>query len=160
MQSRLMSFIESIINVAIGFAVAVTAQALVFPLFGIEVSLSTNLMIGVIFTFISIGRSYCVRRLFNWYHLVLNNIRYWDYFTTKDFWGFHWADMKFNSGNPYYSFRIFNLVIRVFPKYDILPEITVNDIDYLLSIDQRNAEEEMDVNEALKLLRKFLLKAE
>ena len=63
-QSKRMSFLESLINVAVGYGVAVTAQIAVFPLFGLEVSLSDNLVIGAIFTGISILRSYTLRRLF------------------------------------------------------------------------------------------------
>jgi len=63
-QSRRMSFLESLTNVAVGYGVAVTAQIAVFPLFGLEVSLSDNLVIGAIFTGISILRSYTLRRIF------------------------------------------------------------------------------------------------
>lgn len=63
-QSRLMSLIEAIANVAVGFGVAVLAQIVVFPLFGLDVSFSDNLTIGAIFTGVSIGRSYALRRLF------------------------------------------------------------------------------------------------
>ena len=63
-QSRRMSFLESLTNVAVGYGVAVTAQIAVFPLFGLEVSLSDNLVIGAIFTGISIFRSYTLRRIF------------------------------------------------------------------------------------------------
>lgn len=59
-----MSFLESLINVAVGYGVAVTAQIAVFRLFGLEVSLSDNLVIGAIFTGISILRSYTLRRIF------------------------------------------------------------------------------------------------
>lgn len=68
MQSRTHSLIESCVNVAIGYSVALASQILVFPLFGLHVSLSANLQIGAIFTVISIARSYAVRRLFNWLH--------------------------------------------------------------------------------------------
>lgn len=64
-QSRAMSFVESCANVAIGYGVAILSQIAIFPLFGIKVSLSQNLLIGAFFTVISIVRSYCVRRLFN-----------------------------------------------------------------------------------------------
>jgi hypothetical protein len=37
---------------------------LLFPLFGIDVDLSANLLIGGVFTAVSIGRSYVIRRLF------------------------------------------------------------------------------------------------
>jgi hypothetical protein len=45
-----MSLIEAIANVAVGFGVAVIMQMLVFPVFGLEASLSQNLAIGCIFT--------------------------------------------------------------------------------------------------------------
>ena len=68
MQSRLASFIESLVNVAIGYSVALATQLTVFPLFGLDVRLDQNLAIGAIFTVVSIARSYCVRRAFNWWH--------------------------------------------------------------------------------------------
>lgn len=67
-QSRRMSLIESVANVLIGYIVALGAQLVVFPLLGIEVKLSQNLLIGAIFTVVSIARSYCMRRAFNWIH--------------------------------------------------------------------------------------------
>ena len=63
-QSRTMSLVEAVANVGVGFGVAVLAQIAVFPLFGLDVSFSNNLAIGVIFTGISIGRAYTLRRLF------------------------------------------------------------------------------------------------
>lgn len=65
MQSRRMSLLESIANVAIGYLVALGGQIVVFPLVGVHVDMRTNLVIGAAFTVISIARSYCVRRLFN-----------------------------------------------------------------------------------------------
>ena len=67
-QSRFASFAETLLNVAIGYGVALSAQILVFPLFGIHIPLQDNVLIGVIFTAVSIIRSYWVRRLFNWLH--------------------------------------------------------------------------------------------
>lgn len=63
-QSRRMSLIEAIANVAVGFALAVAAQILVFPWFGLHASLGENLTIGALFTGISLLRSYALRRLF------------------------------------------------------------------------------------------------
>lgn len=63
-QSRRMSLIESLTNVSVGYAVAVLAQLAVFPIFGLRASLSDNLAIAAIFTGISIGRSYAIRRAF------------------------------------------------------------------------------------------------
>lgn len=63
-QSRAMSFMESVVNVAVGYGVAVLAQIAVFPLFGLQVPLADNLMIGAIFTVVSIARSFLIRRVF------------------------------------------------------------------------------------------------
>jgi hypothetical protein len=68
MQTRIQSLIESLINVAIGYGVALASQILIFPLFEIRVSLSDNLLIGAFFTVISIIRGYTVRRMFNYIH--------------------------------------------------------------------------------------------
>ena len=66
MQSRKMSMMETIISTAIGYGVALVAQMIVLPAFGMKASLSDNLIIGAIFTAVSIVRGYFVRRLFNW----------------------------------------------------------------------------------------------
>jgi hypothetical protein len=63
-QSRLMSLVESLANVLVGYGVAVATQMLVFPLFGLAVTVSENLLIGLIFTVVSIVRSYALRRGF------------------------------------------------------------------------------------------------
>jgi hypothetical protein len=63
-QSRAMSLVESLANVAVGYGVAVVAQILIFPIFGLHITLAQNLMMGAIFTVVSIGRSYALRRLF------------------------------------------------------------------------------------------------
>jgi hypothetical protein len=68
-QSRKHSLIEAIVNVLIGYGVALAAQLVIFPLFGIHVSLQDNIVIGLLFTVVSIARSYCVRRLFNRWHM-------------------------------------------------------------------------------------------
>ncbi len=65
MQSRTMSLIEALANVLVGYGVAVTTQTVVFPLFGLHASLDQNLAIGLIFTVVSLVRSYMLRRLFN-----------------------------------------------------------------------------------------------
>jgi len=63
-QSRLMSLVESLANVLVGYGVAVVTQIAVFPLFGLAVTISENLLIGLIFTVMSIVRSYALRRGF------------------------------------------------------------------------------------------------
>ncbi len=57
-QSRLMSGIEAVANVVVGYAVAVGTQLLVFPAFGVATTLAQNLAIGLIFTLVSLVRSY------------------------------------------------------------------------------------------------------
>lgn len=65
-QSRKASAIEAVANVAIGYGVAIAAQILIFPLFGIRVGLADQLGIAAAFTVVSLVRSYALRRLFNW----------------------------------------------------------------------------------------------
>ena len=65
MQSRRASLIESLANVAIGFAVSMVLSAVVFPAFGHAFTLAQNFWITAIFTVASIARSYAVRRMFN-----------------------------------------------------------------------------------------------
>jgi len=63
-QSRRMSMVEAISNVALGYALAVATQIVVFPWFGLHPSLGENLALGGVFTTISLLRGYALRRLF------------------------------------------------------------------------------------------------
>ncbi len=63
-QSRWMSLVEAVTNVLVGYGVAVATQWLVFPLFGLHATLQDNLVIGLIFTVVSLIRSYLLRRAF------------------------------------------------------------------------------------------------
>ncbi len=63
-QSRAMSLVEAIANVAVGYGVAVVTQILIFPVFGLHTTLAQNLKIGALFTVVSIARSFVLRRLF------------------------------------------------------------------------------------------------
>ena len=63
-QARCMSLVEAVANVAVGYALALATQIVVFPWFGLHPSLSENLAIGAIFVGISLLRSYTLRRLF------------------------------------------------------------------------------------------------
>lgn len=63
-QSRLMSFVEAIVNVAVGYGIAVLTQILIFPVFGLHTTLTQNLQMGLVFTGVSICRSFLLRRLF------------------------------------------------------------------------------------------------
>ena len=63
-QSRCMSLVEAVTNVAVGYALALATQIVVFPWFGLHPSVGENLAIGAIFLGISLLRSYTLRRLF------------------------------------------------------------------------------------------------
>jgi len=65
MQSKKGSAIESAINIAIGFGVALGSQLVIFPLYGVHVPIETDLAITCWFTLISFARSYFIRRIFN-----------------------------------------------------------------------------------------------
>lgn len=69
MQSKRHSLIEAVLNVVIGYFIAIATQVAVFPLFGIHIPLEQDLLIGLIFTVVSLVRSYALRRLFNRWHL-------------------------------------------------------------------------------------------
>ena len=68
MQTRLQSLIEVAANVASGFVVAWLTGLWVYPLLGYHVSAGTNTTITVIFTVVSVVRSYLWRRWFNYRH--------------------------------------------------------------------------------------------
>ena len=52
-----MSFVEAITNVGLGFLLAVGTQMAVFPVMGLQVSVGDKLLIGAIFTAVSIVRT-------------------------------------------------------------------------------------------------------
>lgn len=64
-QTKTTSMIESVANVVIGYGVALASQLVIFPIYDIDISLKTNIAIGIWFTLISIIRSFIVRRIFN-----------------------------------------------------------------------------------------------
>lgn len=63
-QTHKASLVETLLNTSLGFGVAMTAQILVFPLFDIHIPISSNFLIGAIFTVVSIARGYVLRRVF------------------------------------------------------------------------------------------------
>ena len=65
MQSRWMSFVEAVTNIVVGYGLAVLTQIIVFPFFGLRTTLVENLLIGGLFTIVSLVRGYVLRRLFN-----------------------------------------------------------------------------------------------
>lgn len=64
-QSRLGSFVEAWGNVVVGFGINFLGNMYILPVFGLHPTVSEALGIGVVFTFISVARSYIMRRVFN-----------------------------------------------------------------------------------------------
>ena len=56
-QTRLQSLIEAAFNTMIGFAINYVANLLIFPLFGMHISLTDNILMGLIYTVVSVVRS-------------------------------------------------------------------------------------------------------
>jgi hypothetical protein len=67
-QTKKGSVLETITNTAAGFAINYTANLLIFPLYGMHISPGNNFLLGLIYTIISVVRSYGMRRLFNFLH--------------------------------------------------------------------------------------------
>lgn len=67
MQTRKQSATEAMMNIFVGFAINFIANFTLFPLFGWEISLQQNLIVGGIYTIISFVRSYYLRRFYNWW---------------------------------------------------------------------------------------------
>ena len=63
-QSRLMSLVEAITNVVVGYVLAIATQIVVFPWFGLEAALGEHLAIGLAFVGVSLARGYPLRRVF------------------------------------------------------------------------------------------------
>jgi hypothetical protein len=63
-RSRIMSLVEAVVNVIVGYGIAVVTQIVIFPVFGLHTTLAQNLQIGAVFTVVSIARSFGLRRVF------------------------------------------------------------------------------------------------
>jgi len=70
MQSKWESLVETILNTASGFVISWLMTTWVLPLYGFSISASQGFQITVIFTVVSILRSYFWRRTFNRYIAV------------------------------------------------------------------------------------------
>ncbi len=65
-QSRLSSLLETLFGTAMGFGVAMLVNHFAMPLlFGVQPSAAANFNYVVLFTIVSIVRSYIVRRMWN-----------------------------------------------------------------------------------------------
>lgn len=68
-QSRFMSLLETALSTAAGFVIALLAQMYFLPLLGVVISLQQNLFFAVIMTFVSLGRQFILRRVFEAMHI-------------------------------------------------------------------------------------------
>lgn len=65
-QTKLGSFAEAWLNIAIGFWINFFANMVILPMFGFaSLTLWKNFVIGLLYTVISLVRSYVLRRWFN-----------------------------------------------------------------------------------------------
>lgn len=64
-QTKLSAFIESCTNICIGFTINFFANLLILPMFGFHVTLGDNFLIGLLYTLVSVARSYVIRRWFD-----------------------------------------------------------------------------------------------
>lgn len=65
-QTKADSMMEAVTNTVIGLVISTIANHIVLPLvLGVHMSIGQNVVISLIFTVISIVRSYCLRRAFN-----------------------------------------------------------------------------------------------
>lgn len=64
-QTRLESFIESVVNTFIGLAIAFTAQYFLFKVYKVQASTEVQCWLVFWMTLISIGRQYLIRRIWN-----------------------------------------------------------------------------------------------
>lgn len=68
-QSKLMSLIESIVNIGVGFGISLAAQTIFLPMLGAAISFRQNLLFALIMTAVSIVRSFALRRVFEALHI-------------------------------------------------------------------------------------------
>lgn len=64
-QTRFGSILEAAANIVVGFGINFIANLIVLPLFGFHVTAGTAFNIGLVFTAISLARTYLLRRAFN-----------------------------------------------------------------------------------------------
>ena len=67
-QTKKQSAIEAAANILVGYTVNMLANFAIFPLFGWNITLEQNLLLGVFYTVVSFARSYGLRRFYNWRH--------------------------------------------------------------------------------------------
>lgn len=73
-QSRINALLESVVNVVVGFFISFVVNAIMLPLLGMTPSFNDNMILTGVFSVISIGRSYIIRRYFTRNHNATDTI--------------------------------------------------------------------------------------
>lgn len=68
-QSRVASFIESAVNILVGFGISLGAQIVFLPMLGVDINHTQNFIFACIMTVISLARSFILRRIFEALHI-------------------------------------------------------------------------------------------
>ena len=76
-QSKLGSFLEAVVNTALGLVIAMGATALIAYCYDIPITARNNFILTAWMTVISVIRSYLLRRLFNRWHKVQAYLSLW-----------------------------------------------------------------------------------
>ena len=63
-QTKRKSLIESVTQTIIGLGTSILIQVILYPMMGIPVTFTQNIIITLVFFFVSIVRGYFVRRIF------------------------------------------------------------------------------------------------
>ena len=63
-QTRAMSLVEAVVNVVVGYVLAIATQIVVFPFFGLHTTLAQNMAMGGAFSIVSMIRAFALRRVF------------------------------------------------------------------------------------------------
>jgi hypothetical protein len=64
-QSKTQSWLEVFTNIFVGWSINLCAQFILFPWFGMHITIGDQLLLGTCFTVISICRQYVLRRIYN-----------------------------------------------------------------------------------------------
>jgi len=64
MQLKRHSLLEAVTNIFVGYTANLLANFIIFPIWGWTITLKQNIEIGVIYTVVSLARSYLLRRAF------------------------------------------------------------------------------------------------
>ena len=65
-QSKTMSVVESMTNIAVGMGISIVAQIIMLAWWDVHLKMSQNVIMTVIFTVISFARSFILRRVFEY----------------------------------------------------------------------------------------------